>query len=170
MNFKDLCEQRFSARSYQSQEVPSEALDYILECARLAPSAVNKQPWLIFVCQEDSVRTRLQAAYNRAWFQEAPLYLVICRKAEASWVRPCDQKDHGDIDAAILSEHICLAATEKGLGSCWVCNFDPELVRVALDTDSSIIPEVIIPLGYTTEKAADHPKSRKSLNEICIRK
>ena len=45
MNFKDLVTQRFSARKYTNETVSQKELDYILECARLAPSAVNKQPW-----------------------------------------------------------------------------------------------------------------------------
>lgn len=170
MNFKKLCNERFSVRSYLPKDIPADKLKEILECARLAPSAVNKQPWVIFVCQSDEVRQKLQAAYNRNWFQEAPVYLVLCRKEGSSWVRQYDEKDHGDMDVAILAEHICLAATEQGLGTCWVCNFDPDGVRAALQTDRTIIPEVIIPIGYTAEKAEDHPKTRKSLNEICIQK
>lgn len=41
-----------------------------------------------------------------------------------NWVRRYDEKPHGDIDVAIAAEHLCLAATEKGLGTCWVCNYD----------------------------------------------
>ena len=49
MNFKDLVTQRFSARKYTNENVSQKELDYILECARLAPSAVNKQPWKFVV-------------------------------------------------------------------------------------------------------------------------
>ena len=44
MNFKELCEQRYSVRSYKPEAIPQEKLNYIMECVRLAPSAVNKQP------------------------------------------------------------------------------------------------------------------------------
>lgn len=168
MNFKELCIKRFSVRSYLPTQVPDSAVEYILECARLAPSAVNKQPWVVYVCRDETVRQQLQAAYNRSWFQQAPMYLVVCHKTDASWVRPADQKNHGDIDIAILSEHICLAAAEQGLGSCWVCNFDPEGVRTALNLEANLEPAVIIPLGYSNETETDHPKTRKPLNEICI--
>lgn len=170
MNFKELCNKRFSVRSYLPKAIPAETLEYVLECGRLAPSAVNKQPWIIFVCQSDEIRQKLQSAYNRSWFQEAPAYLVLCRKEGTSWVRQYDEKDHGDIDVAILAEHICLAAAEQGLGSCWVCNFDPEGVRAALQIDATVIPEVIIPIGYTEDEAEKHPKNRKALKEICILK
>lgn len=168
MDFKELCNKRFSVRSYLPQAVTDDVLEYILECARLAPSAVNKQPWTIYVCRDEAVRRELQKAYSRSWFQEAPVYLVICHKKEASWTRACDGKNHGDIDIAILTEHVCLAAAEKGLGSCWVCNFEPDVVRHALQLEVESEPVVIVPLGYTDEKAEEHEKKRNALNEICI--
>ena len=116
MNFKELCIKRFSVRSYLPAQVPDSAVEYILECARLAPSAVNKQPWVVYVCRDETVRQQLQAAYNRSWFQQAPMYLVVCHKTDASWVRPADQKNHGDIDIAILSEHL-ESGSESGAGS-----------------------------------------------------
>lgn len=168
MNFKELCTKRFSVRSYLPTQVPDSAVEYILECACLAPSAVNKQPWVVYVCRDEGVCRQLQEAYNRSWFQQAPMYLVVCHQTDASWVRPCDQKNHGNIDIAILSEHICLAAAEQGLGSCWVCNFDPDGVRAALNLEANLEPAVIIPLGYSNETETEHPKVRKPLNEICV--
>lgn len=49
MNFLELSKQRYSARNYSSDMIEQEKLDYILECARFAPSAVNYQPWHFFV-------------------------------------------------------------------------------------------------------------------------
>lgn len=49
MNFLDLVKARYSVRSYRPQAVEREKVEYLLECARLAPSAVNFQPWRFFV-------------------------------------------------------------------------------------------------------------------------
>ena len=54
MTFKDLSDARFSVRSYTDEAVSKEQLDYILECARLAPSAVNFQPWHFYVVTKDA--------------------------------------------------------------------------------------------------------------------
>ena len=54
MNFLELVKERHSVRHYAQQVVEKEKLDYILDCARLAPSAVNKQPWTFIVVQSDS--------------------------------------------------------------------------------------------------------------------
>lgn len=63
MDFLELTKERYSVRSYTSKEVEKEKLDYILECARYAPSAVNKQPWQFIVVQNDLKKKELQKVY-----------------------------------------------------------------------------------------------------------
>ena len=167
-NLLDLITERYSARSYSDRKVEQEKIDYILECARLAPSAVNFQPWRFILVESEEKRTALHAGYAQEWFQQAPLYIVVCGDKSQSWTRKKDSHDHADIDAAIAAEHICLAATEVGLGSCWVCNFRPAIVSEVLGIDGeTVYPVAIIPIGY----AADTPtlKKRKVLDEILTR-
>ena len=149
MNFLDLVKARYSVRSYRPQAVEREKVEYLLECARLAPSAVNFQPWRFFVVASDARREALRRCYHREWFAEAPL---------------CIGHDHADIDAAIAAEHICLAAAEQGLGSCWVCNFDVPLCREALELPATLRPVVLIPVGYPAD--APTQKKRKSPDEV----
>ena len=80
-------------------------------------------------------------------------------------MRGYDQKNHADIDAAIAIEHICLAETEQKLGSCWVCNFDVDLLRRYFDMTSDEHPVAIIPIGYVNKEPLK-PTSRKSLGEL----
>ncbi len=164
-NFLELVTERYSARAYSDRKVEQEKIDYILECARLAPSAVNFQPWKFILVESEEKRTALHAGYAQEWFQQAPLYIVVCSDHSQSWTRKKDSHDHADIDAAIAAEHICLAATEVGLGSCWVCNFRPAIVSEVLGIDGeTIYPVAIIPIGYATDTPT--LKKRKSLNEI----
>lgn len=164
MNFLDLVKKRYSVRSYRPQPVEREKLDVILECARLAPSAVNFQPWHFYVVESEAAKAALRPCYHREWFAGAPLYIVVCADESASWKRSSDGYDHADIDAAIAAEHICLAAADQGLGSCWVCNFDVAACREALQLPENLRPVVLLPIGY----AADDPtqKKRKPLAEI----
>ena len=169
MNFKEICKDRYSVRSYLSKEIEKEKIDYILECARLAPSAANRQPWLFYVVTNKEVCEGLHNAYPRDWFAEAPLYIVICKDTAQSWKRTnSDGKDHADIDIAIAAEHLCLAALEQSLGACWVCNFDPQMVRDTLKIeDPSVEPVVIFPIAYIDEANSKHPKRvRKEISEI----
>ena len=110
-----------------------------------------------------SVGRRTQQCYNREWFTTAPMYIIASVLHDEEWVR-ADGKHHGDIDIAIAVEHLCLAATEQGLATCWVCNFDAPLCKTLFDLPESEEPAVVIPLGYP----ADRPKvkNRKSMEEI----
>lgn len=165
MNFLELAKRRYSARDYSAQVVEREKMDYILECARFAPSAVNMQPWHFFVVQSDAQRAELQRCYPREWFVRAPLYVVVCADRSRAWVRPSDGKNHADIDAAIAVEHLCLAATEQGLGSCWVCNFDPERLAASLNLSPDQHPVAIVSLGYV-QKLPGQSSARKELGEF----
>ena len=76
-------------------------------------------------------------------------------------------KDHADVDAAIAAEHICLATAEIGLGTCWICNFNPEILSEALNLPAHIIPVAIFPIGYIDqEKSKPTERIRKPLSEI----
>ena len=163
MNFLELVKQRYSCRAYKSLGVEKEKLDYILECVRLAPSAVNKQPWCFRIVSKEEDKVRLQQCYNRDWFKSAPMYVIASVLHDEEWVRS-DGKHHGDIDIAIAVEHLCLAATEQGLATCWVCNFDAVLCKELFNLSDNEEPAVLIPLGYAEDEVK--PKNRKPIEAI----
>ena len=147
---------RYSCRSYQPKDVEQDKLDYIMECVRFAPSAVNKQPWKFRIVSSAEDRKKLCQCYDREWFATAPVIVIASILHDEEWVR-FDGKHHGDIDIAIAVEHLCLAATEKSLGTCWVCNFDAELCRKEFALEANEEAAVLIPIGYP----ADEPKEKK---------
>lgn len=163
MNFLELVKNRYSCRAYKSLEVEKEKLDYILECVRFAPSAVNKQPWRFHIVSKAEDMERLQLCYNRDWFKTAPMYVIASVLHDEEWVR-ADGKHHGDIDIAIAVEHLCLAATEQGLSTCWVCNFDAEKCKQLFGLSANEEPAVVVPLGYAADEPK--PKNRKTIEEI----
>ncbi|MFR9164954.1 MAG: nitroreductase family protein [Dysgonomonas sp.] len=166
-DFKELLEKRYSVRTYLSKRIEEEKIEYILECARLAPSACNHQPWEFYVITSEEGRKAVQSAYPREWFTLAPVYIVICGDHNQSWKRPEDKKDYCDVDIAIAAEHICLAAESIGLGTCWVCNYNPDILNRFLNLSDNIEAVAIFPIGYIDEEKAKIPeKKRKPLNEI----
>lgn len=165
MNFKELIEQRYSVRSYQDKEVEKEKLITILEAGQIAPSAVNNQPWHFIVVQEAENHKQFSEIYHRDWFNEAPVYIVVCGDHDQAWKRKEDGKDHCDIDAAIAIDHMTLQATELGLGTCWICNFYVEKCKDYFNLPEHIEPIAILSLGYPTDKQVP-VKKRKSLEEI----
>jgi len=170
MKIIDLIKKRCSIREYANTPVEQEKLDYILEAARLAPSACNLQPWKFVIIQSMEGIDKIRACYERKWFKTAPLYILICGDHTQSWKRDTDHKDHTDIDIAIATEHICLAATELGLGTCWVCHFDTKRCIELFNIPEDIEPIAIIPLGYPTDPNLfeNTSRKRKSIEEIVI--
>ena len=84
-------------------------------------------------------------------------------------MRKSDNKNHADIDAAIATEHICLAAAEQGLGSCWVCNFDPDMLKDNLHLSPNMYPVAIIRLLMNflePLKQRYSARNRKDITEI----
>ena len=161
----ELSQKRFSARKYTSEPVSREDLEYILKCVRLAPSAVNRQPWKFVIVSSDEARKALCCAYDREWFRTAPLYIVCLKNNSECWTRPCDNKPHGDIDVAIATEHLCLAATECGLGTCWVCNFDTNVTHDLFGKDG-YEAVAIIPIGHIADDCPRAEKKRKDMETI----
>lgn len=166
MNFLELTQKRYSCRNYQERPVERELLDYIFECVRMAPSAVNLQPWKFRLVESPEQRAKLQQCYHRDWFNSAPAYVIVTILHDQEWVRR-DGKRHGDIDIAIAVEHLCLAATEQGLATCWVCNFDAALCSELFNLPENEEPAVLIPIGYAADEISE--KKRKGLDEILLR-
>jgi nitroreductase len=169
MTFRDLAEARFSLRNYDSRPVEQEKIDCLLECVRLAPSAVNFQPCVFYVVTDQVLLAQLQDCYNRDWFKTAPMCIVACGNHQQAWHRKLDGKDHTDIDVAIAVDHLTLAAVDMGLGSCWICNFDAQKCARVLDLPEGVEPIAMVAIGYaaTDEKPL---KKRKSHDELFVYK
>lgn len=161
----ELAQKRHSVRNYEPRQVEDDKLQYILEVARMAPSAVNYQPWKLYVVRDAVTLAALHKVYHREWFATAPCCIVVCGNHLESWHRGSDGKDHCNIDVGIVTQHLALAAAEQGLGSCWVCNFDVEACAELLQLPDGVEPMVLLPIGYAAE-GGKHEKSRKSLDEI----
>jgi nitroreductase len=165
MEFAELIRQRYSVRAYKSDPVPDAILARVLEAARLAPTAANRQPFRVLVIRTEGRREELARVYHRPWFVEAPLVLGVCCLPAEAWVRR-DGKNYADVDAAIVMDHLILAAAAEGLGTCWVGAFDPAAARKFLALPAGVEPVAFTPLGY----AADQPpeRKRKPLAELVL--
>jgi len=163
MDFLDLAKKRFSVRAYESGPVPDDALNKVLEAARLAPSAANRQPLHLMVLRDGPHRHAINLAYPRDWFRKPPVVIVLCVEPAKAWARS-DGKNYGDVDAAIAMDHMTLCATALGFGTCWVGAFDPAKVRAILELPAGIEPLAMMPLGIPAESARGKP--RKALDEM----
>lgn len=163
MEFTQLIEERYSVRAYSPHAVEEEKLAQVLEAARLAPTAANRQPFQLIVIHTRGREEELQEIYNKDWFVEPPLVICACGVPERGWTRR-DGKSYVDVDVAIVMDHLILAAANEGLGTCWVGAFDPDAARRVLGLPDGVEPIAFTPLGYP----ADEPgtKKRRSLEEL----
>ncbi len=163
-SLSEIIESRYSCRQFQDKPIEKETLTRILSVARLAPSAVNYQPWEIMVISQPENLDKIYQVYPREWFKKAKTILLISANYETGWKR-ADGKNHADIDIAILTDHITLLATEMGLGTCWVCNFDAALTSKLFEFPEHLKPLVLLPIGYplNNEKPV---KKRKDLTDF----
>lgn len=159
MNFIDIAKQRCSVRSYSDRKVEPEKLEKILEAAHVAPTAANLQPIRLIVVQREEGLSKIGKTAN---IYGAPLAIIVCADREKAWVRPFDQKQTGDIDASVLTDHMMLQATELGLGSVWICYFKPDVLRSEFDLPESWEPINILAIGYTDDGVGDPTRFAKT--------
>jgi nitroreductase len=166
MDFQDLIRRRYSVRAYRPEPVSEPALARILEAGRLAPTAANRQPFRIVVLGSAGRHEALRRVYARNWFLQAPVVLCLCGVPAEAWVRK-DGRSHLDVDAAIVMDHLILAATDEGLGTCWIANFDVEAARAIFELRPGEVPLLLTTLGYAADQPG--PKERKRLDELVRR-
>lgn len=165
MEYFDLIQKRHSVRAYNSKSVEDEKINKILEAALLAPTACNRQSFKVVVLKTKDHEEELKKIYARPFFTEAPIVIGIFSDYESNWKRS-DGKNYGDVDASIVMDHIILAATALGLGSCWVANFNPEAAREVIGLGEGYEPIAFTPIGYA--EPSDYKKNRKSLGEVVV--
>lgn len=159
MDYSTLIAERFSVRKFSDKPVDADLVQAILEAARLAPTAVNKQPQRILVLRAAASMEKLKKATNFTF--DAPMAMVVCCNRDEAWVRPCDQNNAGIIDACIVATHIMLKVHDLGLGATWVGHFDPAVVRAEFQLPANIEPVVIFPIGHPADDVKPSPLHRK---------
>ncbi len=164
MGLIDIINSRYSYRGYLDKEVEQEKINYILQCARLAPSAKNLQPWKIYMVRSKEVKERVCEAYARDWLKGAPVIVVFVGEKGENWVR-WDGEDYLMCDVTIIADYFILAATEMGLGTCYIAAFDRQKLKEALNLPENEEPFLITPLGYP-DPDAKRERNRKPVSDI----
>lgn len=154
---------RRSVRDYKSDPVPEESLKRILEAARLAPSAANRQQWKFIVVRDPERRRQLsRAAHNQSFVGEASM-VIAAVALDPEHVMSCEVPAYA-VDLAIAVDHITLAAVEEGLGTCWIGAFSQEDVKRILNIPPRYKVVALLPLGFPVDEP--RAKSRKELEDI----
>ncbi len=155
MDVLQAIKKRYSVRAYKPNAVEDEKLSTILEAARLAPTANNRQPFQIIVIHTDGRIKELLSIYEKTWFVQAPIILCVCGLPNQAWVGK-DGRQYYYVDIAIVTDHMVLAATKLGLGTCFIADFNEENARNVLKIPAEVEVILFTPLGYP----ADRPKTK----------
>lgn len=174
MEFESVIKTRASIRDYSDKLVEDEKINFVLECARLAPSWANRQCWhFIVVKDKKSIVDLSKTSIINRWLKNVPVIIVACGDPKRSGFK--NGIDYFIVDVSIALEHIVLGATDRGLGTCWIGSFDEKKVKEILLIPEEIRVVALTPLGYPSEKNrfvgrlikfVTRSKKRKSLDKI----
>jgi nitroreductase len=156
MSVLDTIKDRRSIRAYKDERIPKEKLDKLLEAARLAPSAANRQIWKFVVVENAKIKNQLVTACNSQAFVGTASHVI-------AGIGDPAQKWH-QVDLAIALEHIVLEAVELGLGTCWIGAFNEDQVKKILRIPQDKKVVALLTVGIPAELPAARP--RKTLDEI----
>ena len=163
MELKEAIRKRQSIRDYEDKPVPEEKLKNVLEAARLAPSANNRQPWKFVIVKERKRRQELaQAANGQTFIGEAPI-IIAAVATNVEHIMTCGVPSYA-VDLAIAVDHMTLAAVDEGLGTCWIGAFSQQRVKEILGIPAEYRVVTLFPLGFPGKEREF--KVRKSLEEI----
>lgn len=174
MNFLDLVRKRQSIRAYLNRPVEREKIEKCLEAGRLAPSAVNVQPWQFIVIDDPALKNQVaEKTFNRIisfnrFALQAPVLIVVLSNNSGflnKIKKTIKNKHFNPIDIGISVGNICLQATEEGLGTCILGWFDEKGIKDLLNIPEDKKVKLLITMGYPASTEI-RPKKRKKLDEI----
>jgi len=164
-SFFEIIEKRRSIRRYKKRDISQEDLRRILDAARLAPSARNNQPWRFIVVREPKMKKFLATCVDQDFVATASVIVVVLGDPEISpyWFL---------LDPMIATEHLILAATALGYGTCWIgaladyASQNTDSVKQALKIPKNQSIVCLVTIGVPDEIPAARP--RKTLQEVCF--
>jgi len=143
---------RRSVRQYRDQAIAADDLNTILECARQAPSAGNRQPSHLVVVTDCRLRRQLaEASHNQSWMADASVIVVGLGDPSLS------ERWH-EVDTAIAIENLVLGATSLGYGTCWVGAFDEPQVKDILGIADELRVIALVTVGHAAQQPEARPR------------
>ncbi len=163
MDVFEVIKTRRSIRNYDSSKpVPKELIEQIIEAARWAPTAGNRQPVEIVVVFDQEKREKMASVSGYApYLKDSPVALVVCAN-QNKYTKGYEnlREFYTPMDASAAIMNMMIAATGLGLGSCWDSVFDKNVVRELLNIPDHVEPFCIIALGYIANMPEKTPRRR----------
>lgn len=162
--FYALAKERYSCREFKDTPLTDIQINHILEAARVAPSAANKQPVHVWVVKSPEALEKLRGATDYTF--NAPVVFMVGARQDAAWVRKYDGKNLADVDAAIVGTHIMLEAAAWGLGNIWIGSFDPAKIKADFPETEGYEVVCMLPVGIATAAPSQRHWERQPMEEF----
>lgn len=166
MELRDVIKDRYSCRGFTTEQITEEELSSILEAGRLAPSAINRQPWRFLVLEGDDLDRVDECTRCRYGAQTA---ILVCFDREESAKNPDVTPDYGWIDCGLALMQMALQAEDLGLGSCIVGAYDPAVATEVFAIPDNIVTYQFLMLGHKDADPAPRHFERRPLEEVVLR-
>lgn len=164
MDGLEMIKTRRSVRKYIKKEIPEEIIKEIIDCARLAPTANNKQPWLFVVVKNSNLKKQIS---------EITDYGKFIKDADCCIAVFCEETKYYLEDGSAATENILLASWYFGIGSCWIAGDKKmyvEKIRDLLGVEKKYRLVSLVSLGYPSKEELEKVKNirKKPLQEVMI--
>ena len=175
MDFTKLLKHRQSVRKYANKPIERDKIDKLIEAVRLAPSACNSQPWKLIIVNEPNLKNEVaNATFNtmipmNKFVPEVPVIAVITMEKPKVITQiggRIKNREFPMFDIGIAAEHLCLQATELGLGTCMLGWFDEKRIKKLLNIPAKKSIGLLITVGYAADNYPLREKKRKSVGEM----
>ena len=157
MDAIDCMKTRRSIRAYEDRRVPKETIEDIVDCGRLAASAINIQPWHFIVVEDPAMRKKMADTTDYGKFiEQAPVCIAVF----------CEDTKYYLEDGSAATQNILNAARAHGLGSCWVAGDKKAYARrigemLGVPEGHKLVS--LISIGYPAEARSP---AKKPLSEV----
>jgi len=160
MDAIEIIKKRRSIREYKDKPIPKQALEKMVDAARLAPTARNVQPWEFIVVTEPSTLTKLgELAENGRFLAQAKACIAVFSSDTKYYLE----------DGCAATENILLAAASLDIGSCWVAGdkkpYCSEVSKL-LNVPATFKLISLISLGYPPSEKGFRVAEKRSLSEV----
>ena len=152
MDFKNSYKNATAYAPIKKRKSRTTKLHQVLNAARMAPTGGNRQAFQLVVVHTADREDEMRQMYNKDWFVDAPIVIVACAAPDYK------------LNIGIVMDHLILAATELGLGTCWIGAFNRDAARDILGIPDDMEPIICATLGYAADET--RPKKRKALDEL----
>ncbi len=165
MDIYEVIKKRRSIRKYEPRKIEDDKLERVLNAARLAPSGKNVQAWRLIVTRDPELKEKLiKACKGQKFVAEADCIVTVAVDETSVYQGHGNYMTSFAVDGAIMLDHLILAATYEGLGTCWIGAFIEEQVKEILNIPDPYRVVAMTPLGYPAQEGKD--RGRKPLEEI----